>query len=85
MHFRQETRNLYERSTAFSNQHLLPVISQFHVPIRQVQEMSPAIVVVKSQVDLDKRSPLRPFGFADQPHARFLRRAVGFLRVASNA
>src|SRR6266568_6777079 len=47
--------------------------------------MLPTVVVVKAQVDLDKRTPLGPFGFADQPHGRFLRRAVGLLRVTPNA
>ena len=61
------------------------VFSQLHVPVGQIEEMLPAIVVVKAQVDLDKRPPLRPLGFADEPHARFLRRAIGLLRVAPNA
>src|SRR5947207_2517182 len=46
--------------------------------------MLPAIVVVQAQVDLDKRPPLGPLGFADQPHARFKRRSVRLLSVTPN-
>src|SRR6185369_1447348 len=59
--------------------------AQLHVPVGQIEEMLPAIVVMKAEVDLDKGPPLGPLGFSDQPHARFLRRAIGLLSVTRNA
>src|SRR6185503_20144773 len=47
--------------------------------------MLPTVVVVKAQVDLDEWPPLGSFGFADEPHGRFLRCAVGLLSVTGNA
>src|SRR5262245_8728908 len=47
--------------------------------------MLPAIVVMKAEVYLDKRPPLGPLGFTDQPHGRFLRCSVGLLSVTPNA
>src|SRR5665213_3184552 len=42
-------------------------------------------VVMHPEIDLDERAPLRPLGFAHQMNARFLRRAIGLLRVAADA
>src|SRR5437867_9848024 len=64
---------------------LLHVLAQFNVPVRQVKEMFPTVVIMQAEVDLHKRTPLRPLGLADEPHARFLRRAVGLFRIAGNA
>lgn len=43
--------------------------------------MLPAIVMMKGEINLHKRAPLRPLGFADQVHAGFLRSPVGFDRI----
>ena len=47
--------------------------------------MLPAIVTVQAEVDLHKRTPLRPLGFADQMQARLLRRVIGLLRITLDA
>ena len=47
--------------------------------------MLPAVMLVKAEIDLNKRPPFRPLRFADQMHARFLGRAVRLARVALDA
>src|SRR4051812_46470532 len=47
--------------------------------------MFPAIVLVQAETDLDERPPLRPLGLADKMQMRFLRRAIGLMRVALDA
>jgi len=47
--------------------------------------MPPAIVPVQGEMDLHKRTPFGPLGFADEVHAGFARRAVGFAGVAGDA
>lgn len=42
---------------------------ELDVPIGQIKEMLPAIVVSHSEVDLNKWPPLRAFWFANQVHA----------------
>jgi hypothetical protein len=59
--------------------------AQFDVPIREVEEVFPAIVVGDAEIDLDEWTPLRPFRLADQAQAGFVRRAVGLVRVALDA
>src|SRR5881396_1317087 len=46
--------------------------------------MFPAFVVLKAEVDLDERAPLRSLWFADQMHARLGGRAVGLARIATD-
>jgi len=64
---------------------LLLFFSQFHVPVSQVNEVLPAFVLVHAEVDLYERTPLGPLWFADQVHGSFLRRVIGFARIARNA
>src|SRR5688572_29712641 len=47
--------------------------------------MLPAIVILRPEVDLDKRTPLGPLRFADEMHVRLERGAIGLLRIARNA
>jgi len=47
--------------------------------------MLPAIVPVQAEIDLHKRTPLRPLRLADEMQPRFLRCVVRFLRVALDA
>ena len=67
------------------NLQLLNVFAQLDVPIGQVNEMLPTVVLVHTEVNLHKRPPFRTFGLADEVQAGFLRSAVGFLRVAFHA
>ena len=46
--------------------------------------MFPAVVLLQTQTDLYKRTPLGPLRFADEMQAGFLWRAVGFMRIALN-
>src|SRR2546430_13273430 len=61
------------------------IVAQLDVPISQVEEMLPTIVVMQAEVDLHERTPFRTLRFADQPHAGFLWSAISLLRVARNA
>jgi hypothetical protein len=57
---------------------------QLHVPVGQIEEMFPAIVMVETDVHLHKRPPLRPLRFANQVHARFAGRPVRLMRITRN-
>src|SRR5947199_115767 len=46
--------------------------------------MLPAIMLMKTEVDLHKRTPFRPLWFAYQMHSRFLRCPIRFQRIALN-
>src|ERR1041384_1032318 len=59
----------------------LDVFAEFHVPVGQVEEMLPTVVVMEAEINLHEGPPLRPFRFADQAQARLLRRAIGLRRV----
>ena len=64
---------------------LLGIFAQFDVPVGEVEEVFPAIVVLQADVQLNKRTPLRPLGLANKVHARFVRGAIGFEGVAVDA
>ena len=61
------------------------LFTQLHVPVRDVEEMLPAIVILRPEIDLDERTPLRPLRFADEMHVRFQRRAIRLPGIARNA
>ena len=43
--------------------------------------MLPAVVLVQAEIDLNERPPFGPFRFANQMHARLLRRAIGLAGI----
>lgn len=47
--------------------------------------MAPALVLLTTKSDMQKRPPLRPARFADELHLRLVREAVAFARVTGNA
>ena len=61
------------------------ILAQLDVPVGEVNEMLPTIVLVEAEVDLHERPPFRPLRFADEVQPGLLRRAVGLLRVALDA
>jgi hypothetical protein len=61
------------------------LIAQFDVPVREINEVFPEIVLGRSKSDLDKRPPLRSLRFADQAHVCFTRKPVAFARIARDA
>ena len=63
---------------------LLELVAQFDVPVCQIDEVLPEIVLGRSERNLNKRPPLRSFGFANQTHVRFTRKAIAFARIARN-
>jgi hypothetical protein len=64
---------------------LVHVFTQFHVPIRQINEMFPAIVLIQAELDLHEWTPLRSLRLPNQMHSRFLRCAVRLKRIALDA
>ena len=63
----------------------LDAFTQFDVPISQVDEMFPAIVLVQAEIDLHEGPPLGSLGFPNQVQPRFLRRAIGLKRITIDA
>ena len=61
------------------------LIAQFDVPVREINEVFPEIVLGRSKCNLDKGPPLRSLRFADQGHVRFTRKPVALARIAGNA
>jgi hypothetical protein len=61
------------------------IFAQLDVPVGEVNEVFPTVVLLQAEADLDKRTPFRALGFADEVHAGLLRRAVGLVRVAFDA
>ena len=61
------------------------IFTQLDVPIRQINEVLPAIVVIEAEVDLHKRTPLGSLGFLDEMHARLRRGAIRLARITLNA
>ena len=47
--------------------------------------MLPAIVLMQTEIDLNKRTPFRPLRFANEVHSSFLRCAIRFKRIALDA
>ena len=57
------------------------LIAQLDVPVGEINEVPPALVLLRCKRDMDKRTPLRPLRSADQRHARFMRESVSFARI----
>ena len=60
------------------------LVAKLDVPISQIDEVLPEIVLRRSKRDLHKRPPLRPLRSTDQAHVRFARKPVAFARIARN-
>ena len=63
----------------------LRVGAEFDVPVSEIEEVFPTVVLLESQVDLHEGPPLRSLGFADEMHPRFQRRAVRLPGVTRDA
>ncbi len=63
---------------------VLELVAQFDVPVRQIDEVFPEIVLGRSKRDLNKWPPLRSLRFTDQAHMRFARKPVALARIARN-
>ena len=64
---------------------VLELVAQFDVPVCQIDEVLPEIVLGRSKRDLNKWPPLRPLRFADQAHVRLARKPIAFACIARNA
>lgn len=60
-------------------------LTEFDVPVGEVDEMAPAIVWFVVKRDVKERLPAWPFGFAFEFHADLMREAVGFFRITTDA
>src|SRR6186997_1746306 len=63
---------------------VLELVAQFDVPVSEIDEMLPEIVLRRSKRDLNKRPPLRPLRSTDQAHVRFARKPIALARIARN-
>jgi hypothetical protein len=61
------------------------LVAQFDVPVREINEVFPEIVLGRSKGDLDKRPPLWSLRFADQAHVCLTREPVALARIARDA
>src|SRR5881392_1835979 len=80
---RETERARASESNAYNSQQRL--VAQFDVPVREINEVFPEIVLGRSKSDLDKRPPLRSLRFADQAHVCFTWKLVALARVAWDA
>src|SRR5688572_33255910 len=61
------------------------VFAEFDVPVGEIEEVFPGVVVAHAQIYLHERAPLGTFGFADEMESGFGRSAVGFPGVTLDA
>ena len=59
--------------------------AELDVPVGEIKEVFPAFMLLKAEVHLDERTPLRSFGLADEMHARFVRGAIGLSCITGDA
>ena len=64
---------------------LAGLFPKFHVPIGEIEEMLPAIVILRAEIHLDEWPPFRPLRLADQVHARFDRSAIRLPGITPDA
>lgn len=60
-------------------------VPQLDIPVREVEEVFPTVVVVGGDGDVDEGSPFRAFGLANELHADLMWEAVALFRVAGDA
>ena len=60
------------------------LIAQFDVPVREIDEVLPKVVLRCCKSNVDERPPFWPLRFADQTHVRFAREPVAFTGVAAD-
>ena len=65
--------------------HSAHLLTEFDIPIRDVEEVPPGIMNLCTERDLHERTPLRTLRLTDQAHSSFQRRPVGLPRVTRNA
>ena len=63
---------------------LLELVAQFDVPVCQIDEVLPEIVLGRSKRDLHKGPPLRSLRLSNQAHMGFARKPIAFARIARN-
>ncbi len=61
------------------------LITQFHIPISEIDKVLPEIVLWSRERNLDERPPFWPLRFTDQTHVRFARKAVALAGIAGDA
>jgi hypothetical protein len=52
------------------------LLTELDVPVSEVEEMLPAIVMMAGEADVDERSPSGPLRLADKLKAGFVRKSV---------
>ena len=61
------------------------LIAQLDVPVGEIDEMPPALMLLAVERNVDKRSPFRTLRFANERHVRLVREPIAFARIARDA
>src|SRR6516165_11767313 len=61
------------------------LVAQLDIPVRQIDEVFPQVVLWRRKSNLDKRPPLRSLRFSDQAHVCFTRKPVALACIAGDA
>ena len=78
--------HLYSKKGNYRGQLLFgDVFAEFDVPVGEVEEVFPTVVLVEAEIDLDEGAPFGALGLADEMEAGFLGRVVGLAGVTGNA
>ena len=60
-------------------------LAQLHIPVGQIDEVTPAVIDSAGEGDVDERAPLGPLRLPEQLHPCLVGKAVSLARVAGNA
>jgi hypothetical protein len=61
------------------------LVAQLNVPVREIDKVSPALMLLRRKRHMNKRPPLRPLRFADKRHVSFVRKPIPLAGVTGNA
>ncbi len=67
------------------NPRLNKLVAQLDVPVREIDKVSPALVLLRGERHMNERPPLRPLRFANESHVRFVRKTIPFARITRDA
>src|SRR5437588_9369375 len=61
------------------------LIAQLNVPVREIDEVFPEVVLRGGKCDVDERPPFWSLWFPDKAHVRLTREPVAFARITADA
>ena len=60
-------------------------VSQLHIPVGEVNEVTPTVIDTAAEGDVHKGEPLRSLGFAEKLHPSLVGKSVSLARIAGYA